>query len=84
MRIQVLPLFLGFSLLGALSHEAVNRINGLPPASTAAVAPAPQHQASAPRQLRALDLNGSGDGAIAPLPAFVVEPDRESTRAWAI
>ncbi len=84
MRIHVLPLFLGFSLLGALSHEAVNQINGVAPSRAGVAPPAPLHQAGAPRQLRALGLNGSRDGAIAPLPAFVIEPDRGSTDAWAI
>lgn len=83
MRIHILPFFLGFALLGALSHEAVNRIYGSAPSSDRATAPVPLHPAGAPRQLRALDLNGSRDGAIAPLPAFVVE-DGKSVHAWAI
>lgn len=78
MRIHILPFFFGFALLGALGHEAVNRIDGPAPA------PAPLHQAGAPRQLPALDLNGPHDGAIAPLPAFVLERDGQSVGAWAI
>ncbi len=84
MRIYILPFFLGFALLGALSHEAVNRIYGPAPSSDGVAVPAPLHQAAAPRQLRALDRNGSRDDAMAPLPAFVLDRDGKSPRAWAI
>jgi len=85
MRVHILPFFLGFALLGALSHEAVNRIYGSAPSNDRMTAPASPHQAGTPRQLRALDLNDSHDSrAIAPLPAFVLERDGTSVHAWAI
>jgi len=90
MRIHVLPLLLGFVLLGALSHEGVDRIKGL---GASAAAPAPVQQADALRQLRALsDGAGAADmgmdaahaGGIAPLPAFVPEQDDESCASGAV
>ena len=78
MRIHILPILLGFTLLGAVSHEAANRIKH--PGTAAAmpqvqVAPAPELRM--PKQLRALDpetrLDPRRDASIAPLPAFVVE-----------
>jgi len=83
MRSNVLPLLLGFILLGALGHSAAQRVRGQD-----AAAPAPARQASMPKQLRALADVGAMDatraGAIAPLPVFV--PDQEDRRigVWAI
>lgn len=77
MRIHILPILLGFTLLGAVSHEAANRLN-----HPGAVAATPQVQAAPapelrmPKQLRALDPQTRLDprgAAVAPLPAFVVE-----------
>lgn len=91
MRISVLPLMFGFILLGALSHEAVARINGTGSASSApATVPAPAQPANLPKQLRTAvggdDADQPRDAGMAPLPAYVAEPgdDGCATCAWSI
>lgn len=71
MRIHILPILLGFTLLGAVSHEAVNRLNH--PGATPQVQAAPAPEAAMPKQLRAFDPQTRPDAGIAPLSAFVVE-----------
>ncbi|WP_157572609.1 hypothetical protein [Nevskia soli] len=74
MRIHTLPILLGFTLLGAVSHEAANRLNH--PGAAAAmprVQAAPAPEAAMPKQLRAFDPQTRPDAGIAPLSAFVVE-----------
>lgn len=78
MRIHMVPILLGFTLLGAVSHEAANRINHPGAAvATPQVQAAPAPELRMPKQLRAFDpetrLDTPRDAAIAPLPAFVVE-----------
>ncbi|MDB5976834.1 MAG: hypothetical protein JWR07_3594 [Nevskia sp.] len=78
MRIHILPILLGFTLLGAISHEAANRLNhpGVA-AATPRVQTAPAPELRMPKQLRALDpetrLDRRRDAGFAPLPAFVIE-----------
>src|SRR5882762_8213522 len=78
MHKNVLPLLLGFILLGALGHATAPR-NGA--AGAAAPAQAPLRQANTPKQQRALADAGTMDagrtGGIAPPPAFI--PEQEVT-----
>jgi len=58
MHKSVLPLLFGFILLGALGHDAAQRVRGQ---DADAPAPAPARQANMPKQLRALDDAGALD-----------------------
>jgi hypothetical protein len=78
MRIHILPILLGFTLLGAVSHEATNRLSHAGAAvATPQMQAAPAPEARMPKQLRALDpetrLDKQRDAGFAPLPAFVIE-----------
>ena len=83
MHKNVLPLLLGFILLGALGHGAAQRVRG-----QGADAPAPARQANPPKQLRATDNAGALDapraGAIATLPVFIPGQDDRRIGVWAI
>ena len=85
MHKNVLPLLLGFILLGTLGHGAAQRVRG-----QGADAPAPARQANMPmpKQLRALaDVGAPGaphSAGIAPLPVFVPDQDDRRIGVWAI